>query len=173
MLTVFTNDLKFSMVNPTLSLDGTKVAFAYQNHRDREVYLIDMQKRTILNVSRAHGDDVAPKLSRDGKRVLFESERTRDRDVVLADLETRTIENLTRRPGNDRFPDITADGRKIIYRDCDARTFFTVDLETGKKRRIPGTERVWTARMSASGNRVALLRWRGKELYLVVRDLEW
>lgn len=84
--TVFVwNRLSFSFMD--MSDDGEKVTFISASTGDEEVYLADLSKRTMLNVSSATGDEDRPCLSRDGTGVLFESDRDRDTEIYLADIE--------------------------------------------------------------------------------------
>jgi hypothetical protein len=155
----------------SLCADGAIVACAGPASDAGEVYRIDVEARTIVNVSAASGRDDKPSLSRDGMRVLFESQRDRDSEIYLADLEAGTVVNLTGRPGDDRFPWLRPDGKVALYRDWDAG-FCLLHIESGKKRVIPGTTHVWTMSISDDLRTAVLVRFRDKVPYLCVHSLE-
>ncbi|MCZ6795033.1 MAG: hypothetical protein O7J95_15630 [Planctomycetota bacterium] len=170
MRTVFVAE-SHGFSSATLSGDGRRVAFVSAATGDPEVYVVDLEAGTLLNVSRARGGDDDPALSHDGSKVIFESRRDRDFEIYLADLEARTLTNLTDRAGKDRFPHIDPAGERIIYRDWDSE-FHVLDLATGEKRPLPRTESVWTIHPAWRGGRVALIRWRDRTPYISVEAFE-
>lgn len=168
--TLLTTDGPGLAVDFCLSRNGQRVAFACDVTGDREIYLVDLQEETILNVSQATGEDTAPSLSEDGMRILFESHRDRDPEIYLADLKEKTLVNLTERAGRDRFPSLSPDGKTALYRDWDSG-FCILDLESRAKRIIPGTRGVWTMDLSANARFSALVRWRDEVPYLCIREV--
>ena len=147
-----------------LSDDGNRVGLVSHVSGDEELYVIDVTKGTLLNVSAAIGGEDRPKLSSDGSRVLFESDRDRDTEIYLADLNAKTLRNLTERDGDDRFPSLSADGRRAVYRHMGKGGHYVVhDLDGSPVQSIAGTNKVWNLWISANGRRAVYLRNRKRD----------
>jgi Tol biopolymer transport system component len=174
VLTVFDCDVSGLLTSETLSDGGNMVSFALETReleKNREVYVIDLERKTIFNVSQAKGNDDFPRLSPSGRCVLFTSKRRQVNDVFLADLDAHTLTNLTQAPDDDRLSETPGDKAVVLYRDWGRQAFYTLDLATGKKTPIPDTRGVWTAELSADGRRAVLVKWRVRTPYLCVVDL--
>jgi hypothetical protein len=140
----------------SLSGDGRRVAFTGGVHGERQVYLLDLEAETILNVSQTKGDD-RPSLSHDGSRVLFETWRDRDAEIYLADIARKKIRNVTRRGGQDRFPALSADGKHATYHQEGEAGTVILDLESGERRLVTDAGRRWNSWVAT--DRKAVILW--------------
>jgi Tol biopolymer transport system component len=152
--------------SPRLSADGGHIALTFQGN----VYVIDLASRSVVNASKSFANDSSLAISRDGSRVFFESDRMRSRDVFLADLAAERLTHLTRETGYQSEFAISGDGRRIICLDSNRRYFSLIDLESGKKRRISGSENSWSLQLSGNGRIAANYKWRQGSMYVAVQE---
>jgi len=77
------NDSKFDGI-PTISKDGMLIAFSSLRDGNTEVYLSDLERMTLTNISNhPASDNGVLAISIDNKNVAFVSERNKNRDVYL------------------------------------------------------------------------------------------
>jgi Tol biopolymer transport system component len=143
----------------SISPDGQRLACTVRsNDGDGEIYLLDLEAETLLNVSRNPAEDGYPCLARGGRLVLFSSDRDRGESLYLADAEEGTVSRVVRQHGDRCRPWITEDGTQVFYALEGA--LWRKDLKTGGERKLISseTENVCRASISADGRR-ALVKW--------------
>ena len=121
-------------VDPSISNDGRKVAFASNRDGDFEIFTLDIYTGTLTKVTDNTVRDAEPAWSPDGTRLAYEEQVTRstgtDVDIFtkLAD-GTGGASNVTNVTSNDRTPSWSPDGAKLAYtRD---RSIEVLTLSTG------------------------------------------
>ncbi|MGH7256683.1 MAG: hypothetical protein ACREI3_13010, partial [Nitrospirales bacterium] len=62
-------------ITPSLSPDGTKLAFATSQDGNSEIYVLDLQSRALERVTFHRGADLSPSWSATGREVVFASDR--------------------------------------------------------------------------------------------------
>lgn len=104
---------------PTLSTDGTRVAFSRLSNGRSQVFVGDLRNGYTLLASRLPAGAVAgveawaPSLSADGRRVAFAA---RDRPAGGASVYVRDLDaGITERAGAGDEPSLSADGRTVAY----------------------------------------------------------
>jgi Tol biopolymer transport system component/DNA-binding winged helix-turn-helix (wHTH) protein len=139
-------------IEPALSPDGTRVAFAWQGASgdNWDVYVKPLAQETLARLTEDPDVDLAPSWSPDGKRIAF----ARYPAMGMGDCRILEIEVLggTERElgscGKSQNPDLSwsPDGHLLAFsdRDSDSESFgiFLVATETGEKRKLisPGSQ---------------------------------
>jgi len=144
-VSVDTNGVQSSIgasYSPTLSSDGTRVAFVSTARRAAEdtndvsdVYIRDLQRgvtsmaRAVTGTTPSNAPSYSPQLSADGRYVAFVSksanlaprDRNQDSDVFVYEVATRSITLVSATAAGDTAnalssrPAISADGRYVIF----------------------------------------------------------
>lgn len=173
--TVFELDLEspiVSLVSPTISADGRRVAFLAGLEVERNVYVVDRTDSWILDVSRSRGRSWMPEISSGGEHVGF-VRRLDDgsSEVCVVDLETGSERRWSATPPPSSPPDITADGKTALF--IGAEGLCVADVRSGDVRSLPDTESCVRACISSDGTRaVAVLAGGGRYHRIRVVDLE-
>lgn len=101
------NTLSFS---PTLSPDGTKIAFASdrdadpENRRNTEIYVMDGDGGNVRRVTNNDGTDINPTWSPDGQWIAFASDRDGDFEIYIIQPDGKGRRQLTDNTASDSEP---------------------------------------------------------------------
>ncbi|MBM7112064.1 TolB family protein [Archangium primigenium] len=127
---------------PSVSPDGTQVAFVSSREGDPEVFVMKADGSDVRRLTTFHKEDMAPQWSPDGQWLSFLSDREgRVRLFVLKpDGTTLRAVSGSGKLGEEREPAWSPDGRKLVF----------VAPSPGTKARI------WVADVAAGGEPVAL-----------------
>ena len=112
------NGPKIKDICPSLSRDGTRMAYMSGNYPDWEIFTANTDGTNIRNVSRSKACDTAPAISPDGTKVAFVSDRGGDREIYLVDFEGGEIRQLTNSEIQCTRPNFSADGSVIFFETC-------------------------------------------------------
>lgn len=99
-----TQDSTFHFGSPSLSPDGTKIAF---NRRrpvggNQQIYIMDTNGKNMVQLTKdASASNTVPRWSPDGQRILFLSDREGNIDLFLMDADGSNQTNITNSPYND------------------------------------------------------------------------
>jgi TolB protein len=99
-----------------------------------DLYLLDIERRLRLNLTRSPGIDSAPSPAPDGHAIAFQSTRDGNREIYILDLTMFTTRNLTRHPAADMLPAWSPAGDVIAFvtdRDGDPE-IYAVQVATGE-----------------------------------------
>ena len=121
--------------HPSVSPDGTEVAFVSDRSGDFELYLVDIDGTGLTRLTETTGQDSRPDWSPDGTRLAFESERDGDFDVYVLELATGEVRRLTDDDAWDGGPVWSPDGTRLLFHsDRDNQEYFdlwTMDPDGG------------------------------------------
>lgn len=114
-LTRLTNGL-WDDINPNLSPDGTKLAFASSRNEYFDLYLLDLTTGKISRLTNSPAYDANPSWSPDGQWILFETYVDDNLEVaILSVKQPDNIIRLTNSPSVDQQPIWSPSGRQIIF----------------------------------------------------------
>lgn len=172
--------------HPSISADGSRVAFVSSYGFDSKLSLLDLQANTLVDVTNEDAytgpywsPPPEPFLSGDGTRAAFQSRAdftggnaTEHVEVFLADIRTRSMRQVTDAAedytsGFSSVRAINADGSRIVFATNitlagegtkDGKGLFLYDTDTRAYRYFPGTSKTdsWVS-ISADGGRVAFM----------------
>ena len=138
------------------SPDGTHIAFGGGDPQDIDIHVVDADGRNERTLVGVAGAQVAPTWSPDGSRIAFLTQETNSAPLLLGVVRAdgtgiRTYPGP--RVGNPGSFSWTPDGRAILYDYGATPGVFSLDLATGRSRRL--TPFGATPSISPDGSRVA------------------
>jgi Tol biopolymer transport system component len=125
-------------LNPTWSPDGKQIAFAAHKDGRFDLFLLDVDSRTITNLTSDDIYDGAPSFSPDGKSLVFLSvvgEGTAK--IFRLDLDQPGVRHqITTGTSNENDPIYSADGKRLYFTSdrTGVENVFSLDLGTGDLR---------------------------------------
>jgi Tol biopolymer transport system component len=146
--------------DPRVSPDGRRAAIHLQDEED-DVWVVDLDRGTLLRLSTTPGEDETPVWSPDGRSVAWTGSRPDvARGVFRRPADGSGSEELLFRTDlHLHVNDWSADGRTILLQLQGAKTaadLYTLDVGTGKAAVFLQTRfREHSARLSPSGSHVA------------------
>mgnify|MGYP006278754629 CR=1 FL=1 len=111
------------MYTPSWSPDGERVVFVGTKDGASDLYVTDIEGKSLSRLTDDFFDERDPVWSPDGTRIAFSSDRgseselgfRRRYDLYTVDPETRRIERLPSTPENDSSPTWSPDGETIVF----------------------------------------------------------
>ena len=105
--------------NPRLSYNGRYLVFASDRHRQRSIFLYDLQSRRLLplpGLNQPGSIQDEPDISADGRYIVYLSEQEGKTDIFVYDRQSFQTENITKNIlAQVRQPTISGDGRLIAF----------------------------------------------------------
>ncbi|MBD2579543.1 TolB family protein [Oscillatoria sp. FACHB-1406] len=105
--------------SPAYSSDGRYLAFASDRSGQRDIYLFDLQQRTLVplpNLNRRDSWQDQPSLSADGRYIAYVSNERGKTDIFVYDRESARSQLLTANVrGTVANPTISGDGRNVAF----------------------------------------------------------
>lgn len=102
--------------DPSISRDGRFLAFASTQHRETsDIYLKQVDGRTITQLTADPGHDVMPAFSPDGKRIAFASDRNGNWDIFLMSTSGGQAVQISSDGSDELHPSWSPDGSKLVF----------------------------------------------------------
>ncbi|MCR4406100.1 MAG: DPP IV N-terminal domain-containing protein [Anaerolineae bacterium] len=147
------------------------VAFVSDYEGNDEIYLLDLDDGTIVNLTQNPADDKAPAWSPDGRRLAFQSHRDGNWELYLLDMVSGAVTRLTDHLAYDGRPAWSPDGTAIAfesYRDGNLELYL-LDLTADSAPLRLTNEKAgdYAPAWSPDGSTLAFTTWRdgNKEIY--------
>lgn len=100
---------------PTPFGGGGQFVFSQQLNGDQDIYIMNVDRSGLTNLTNSPGYDGQPKWSPDSDRILFISERTGNFDIYVMNADGTEVVNLTNSPLVEFSPAWSPDGNQIAY----------------------------------------------------------
>ncbi len=131
-----------SDVSPRLD-DPTTWRLVFESYRDgnAEVYMTDLEGRTVVNLTNHPAYDGTPSVSPDFSRIAFTSERDGSADIYVMRIDGSAVERLTNSPG-DAFsvvPEWAPDGVRLAF---SSNRTYRKPMDGGFLE-VPGNTKIW------------------------------
>jgi TolB protein len=105
-----------SIMSPTWSPDGRKIAYVSFENRRSEIYVQTLRSGARQRVSARPGVNGAPAWSPDGRRLAVSlSRQDGNLDIYTLDIATQALVRLTSGPAIDTEPAFSSDGSEILF----------------------------------------------------------
>lgn len=102
--------------DPDISRDGTRVVFASTQHRPTaDIYIKDVDGRTVTQLTNDPAHDVMPKLSPDGQRIAFASDRAGSWNIYVMPATGGQAVQITADRAHDLHPSWSPDGTRLVF----------------------------------------------------------
>ena len=106
----------FQDINPSVSPDGTKVAFASNRQGPWDIFILDLNNGEIEQFTDTYAYDGNPTWSPDGQWLAYESYQVNNLEILIQDINKTSGEiPLTNHPGADFEPNWSEQGRLISF----------------------------------------------------------
>src|SRR5512138_687559 len=94
---------------------GQWISLALETRFDSNLYVLDIQNRLLVNLTKDIPDEAYPALSPDERQIVFTTQRTISFDIFLVDILTGKLMQLTDNVAYDAFPNWSPDGSHIVF----------------------------------------------------------
>ena len=112
--------------NPTVSFDGSKIAFISDRNGNRDVYVIDLnwmdgftkwEGKNLINVTNSPENDWFPKFSPVSYKIVYASyfPLNDNYDIFTMNYDGSGKKNITNSKSYEKYPQFSVDGSYIIY----------------------------------------------------------
>ena len=168
---------KDSLISPTWSPDGTKIAYASFEHGPVTVYVQDVatgKRQRLLHIR----DQVSsPAWSPDGKKLAVVVSRRGKRDIYIVDFATRKFKQLTRTSSANfnTEPVFSPDGKTIVYtaHSGGRPQLYQVSVDGGRAKRLTFEGKYNTrGTFSPDGKLLAMVHGDRSGYHIAVLELE-
>ena len=161
--------------SPSISNDGTKVAFVSDVDGDQEIFVINSDGTGLLQLTNNTAKDRAPSISGNGTKVAFHSDIDGDWEIFVINSDGTGLTQLTHNTLTDAYPSISDDGSKIaFYSDVGGdRQVFVVNSDGSALTQVTSNAAtVGIACISGDGSKIAYISNvdGDRELFVVNSD---
>ncbi len=102
--------------DPDTSADGSKVVFASTQHRSTaDLYIKDVQGRTVTQLTNDPSNDIMPRISPDGTRIAFASDRSGAWNIYVMPVAGGRAIQVTSTTADDLHPSWSPDGTQLVF----------------------------------------------------------
>ncbi len=98
-----------------LSPDGRHILYFDYLEGGGDIWMMDQQNKTTLQLTDQAGEDWWPSWSADGKSCVFQSKRDGNFEIYTMNIETKSLVRLTDNAADDEEPKFSPDGQTIVF----------------------------------------------------------
>ncbi len=123
---------------------GSQVAFVSDREGNFDIFLLDVDSNSVVNLTAHPGMDYGFSWSPDGGALAFASDRDGNQEVYVMDVGDGTLSRLTHHEARDGSPSWSPDGTQIAFvsrRDAQSGEIYVMSAEGSDVRRITENER--------------------------------
>lgn len=101
--------------NPTISPDGSRIAFQSKIDDNWEIFVMDANGENIKQLTFNPADDIEPAWSPQGNQIGFSTNRAENYEIYRMDVDGSNKTNLTQNKANDTWPSWSPDAGQIAF----------------------------------------------------------
>lgn len=102
-------------MEPSLSPDGTRIAFQSNLDSNWEIFVMDIDGRNAKRLTFNPANDCLPAWSPDGTKIAFTSDRDGNNEIYIMGVDGKNKRNLTNTPSDDQHPTWSPDASMIAF----------------------------------------------------------
>lgn len=161
---------------PSLSPDGSMVAFVSIRDGNEEIYVMDIDGTNQTNLTNHPGDDTGPVWSPDGSQIAFTTRRDGNYEIYIMDANGENQTNLTNSPANEHRVSWSPHGSQLAFDSNDGGRYlsiYVIDLGNLKVTKLTNNgANDFDPKWSPDGSKIAFTSDRdgNKEIYLMGHD---
>ncbi len=99
-----------------------EIAFASNRDGNWNIYAMNVNDKSVRQLTSSSGDDIAPSYTPDGSQIFFSTNRGGNYDIYRMSADTGGGTPVIAGPANDYYPSVSPDGTKIAFLRHDAET---------------------------------------------------
>lgn len=157
-LTLVTGDDPGGTAFPSLSPDGSKVAFVSSRDGNPEIYVKDLETQEQIRLTDDPGIDNQPQFSPDGSKIAFVSNRSGSLDIWIMDADGGNQRALTTREGDELMGAWSPDGETllIVEQAAQVQNIWKLAVATGELTQLTDNQGIDAGpTFSPDGKRIA------------------
>ena len=120
---------------PSLSPDGTKVAFQSYVDNNWEIFVMDVAGGNVKRLTFNPAHDTVPAWAPDGSKIAFTSDRSGNTEIFTMSIDGTNKKNLSNNPANDQWPTWSPDSTMLAF-----QSNRTGNMEVWRMNAFNGTE---------------------------------
>lgn len=101
--------------SPSLSPDGTKIAFQSYVDKNWEIFVMDVDGRNVKRLTFNPAHDALPAWAPNGNKIAFTSDRAGNAEIFAMDVDGTNKKNLSNNPANDQWPTWSPDSTMLAF----------------------------------------------------------
>lgn len=115
----------------------TKVAFANNATRHKEIYVVDYDGHNLQKLTKDNSISILPRWSKDG-RIFYTTYKYRNPDIFAIDLRAGKISPIIIKKGLSLIGGVSPDGKALVFTSSGGEnpSIYIYNLETGQKVKI-------------------------------------
>ncbi len=165
----------FNDTHPAISPDGLSMLFVSDRAGNQDIYLSNMQARSIRQLTFSGSRESRPSWSGDGSQILFDSDRYQSDDIFVMTVDGSDQRRLTKNPAVDMFAKFSPDSTEIVFhsdRNEDREVFIMNSDGTDVRNltKTPGRDGV--ASWSPGGNSILFHSTRTGYLHFQLYEMD-
>jgi TolB protein len=100
---------------PAWAPDGRRIAFRKELPGNDEIFVVNLDGSSSLNLTNHYSNDFTPSWSPDGQRIVFEASRDGTNEIYVMEQNGANLQRLTENILGDEHPQWSPDGTAILY----------------------------------------------------------
>lgn len=178
--TILKTHLKLIDGYPFPSMDGSKLVFHSNRMGNSDIFLLDIETDSLIQLTNHPAIDRTPSISPDGQHIAFVSTRDGNYDVFIINIDGSELKNLTHDIlSKDIHPYWSPDSQRIIFNSTnktDNYDLYSISPDGINRERLRNSDEATHAQFSPDGQKIVFRNFfRTQDTYnsdIVVLDLK-
>lgn len=121
-----------------------EMAFASNRDGNWNIYAMNVNDKSVRQLTNDAADDIAPFYTPDGSKIVFATNRSGNYDIYIMSADTGEASPLIADSADDRYPSVSPDGTKIAFirreGETEERILYTAAINGGAVTRMKNNQ---------------------------------